>query len=602
MAQLKGGTYVGGELIVATDIYANQFNGSGVGLTKLPITIDTSGNSTYGGILRIGGNGDVSGVANISSIQTTDGNLHLDAGVGKKIYLNYYQGSGINFGSGTLGINATLDSNGSFTTKGNIITNFNGVGNYTECTRFNLSTGGWAAFMLGGPNGSTSGTDANTWGLFVNGSNFRIARNSSSENAGLDLKQDGTAKWLGNNLITAGNIASQSVNSSTFSFNLSQTVSVTGRDPNVFFTETNAGQRSYAEGSNTIGAANPGGTWWFYENIRHTNGTNLWGRQYAHGWEDNANRLLVRNVSAGVWSTWYEFITTKNIATQSVAYAANSGTVVHAGTRTDTALYNILWGVNAATTQLYSCNAIQIQSSTGTIFANMLTTTGNITTGGRLYLNCSGGTAANFIMTGAGEQGIRMYNTNAAGNTNCSIKFANRLNSDWRWIMYTDDFNNGTDDFSILNRAGYVLYANTTGKVGFGTQTLIERLNVNGGVNATGVGKFGDDVTSTNGGITTIMSTNSSGGYGIVGTATTHPLMFIVNGTNQMTINTLGRVLIGSTIDNTVDKLQVTGTLKATGYKSSDGSAGITTTLTFKDLLSVSHTLTFKNGLLTAIS
>ena len=55
------------------------------------------------------------------------------------------------------------------------------------------------------------------------------------------------------------------------------------------------------------------------ENLRHSNGTNYWGKQYAHGWEDNANRLAMRNVSAGTWSGWVEFVTSNN----STSYNSN---------------------------------------------------------------------------------------------------------------------------------------------------------------------------------------------------------------------------------------------------------------------------------------
>jgi hypothetical protein len=57
--------------------------------------------------------------------------------------------------------------------------------------------------------------------------------------------------------------------------------------------------------------------------MRHSNGTNSWGTQYAHGWEDNANRMWKRNISAGVFGGWVEFITSNNIGSQTVANATN---------------------------------------------------------------------------------------------------------------------------------------------------------------------------------------------------------------------------------------------------------------------------------------
>jgi len=62
-----------------------------------------------------------------------------------------------------------------------------------------------------------------------------------------------------------------------------------------------------------------------------------------------------------------------------------------------------------------------------------------------------------------------------------------------------------------------------------------------------------------------------------------------------------GYVGIGQTDPTTItEKLQVNGNVKATGYKSSDGSAGITGTMTTASL--VGKTLTFKNGIVTGFA
>lgn len=62
-----------------------------------------------------------------------------------------------------------------------------------------------------------------------------------------------------------------------------------------------------------------------------------------------------------------------------------------------------------------------------------------------------------------------------------------------------------------------------------------------------------------------------------------------------------GYVGIGQTDPTTItEKLQVAGSVKATGYKSSDGSAGISGTMTTASL--VGKTLTFKDGLITGFA
>jgi hypothetical protein len=59
--------------------------------------------------MQIGGNGGGSGVANIATVQATDGNLHMDNGVGKSMYLNYYNNGVIYLNGGTY----SISSNGS---------------------------------------------------------------------------------------------------------------------------------------------------------------------------------------------------------------------------------------------------------------------------------------------------------------------------------------------------------------------------------------------------------------------------------------------------------------------------------------------------------
>jgi hypothetical protein len=87
------------------------------------------------------------------------------------------------------------------------------------------------------------------------------------------------------------------------------TFTTTNNDWAQSFYDTPATQRSWRE----MSAGGPSGTWWFVENMRHSNSSNYWGKQMAYGWEDNANRMLMRNVSANSFSPWVEFITSQNI-------------------------------------------------------------------------------------------------------------------------------------------------------------------------------------------------------------------------------------------------------------------------------------------------
>jgi Chaperone of endosialidase len=75
-------------------------------------------NSTWGATLQVGGDG-VNAITRtnlIASVVATDGNMHLDSGSAKAIYLNYYSGTGgINFGSGANTIIGTMSNVGDFT-------------------------------------------------------------------------------------------------------------------------------------------------------------------------------------------------------------------------------------------------------------------------------------------------------------------------------------------------------------------------------------------------------------------------------------------------------------------------------------------------------
>lgn len=111
----------------------------------------------------------------------------------------------------------------------------------------------------------------------------------------------------------------------------------------------------------------PGNAWWFYDNYRHSNATNLWGTQIAWGWEDNANRLAQRNVTGGSFGAWVYYLNTGNyasIAPVSVrtlrawgvydgsATSANPGDGVNMGTmtRSSTATYTCNFGITLPNT------------------------------------------------------------------------------------------------------------------------------------------------------------------------------------------------------------------------------------------------------------
>jgi hypothetical protein len=89
------------------------------------VSFQTQNNSTWGARMQLGGNGDPGSVANVAVVQATDGNLHMDCGTGKSMYLNYYRNGIIYLNGGTYNISA----NGSY--YNGTSSNSNTVGGYS---------------------------------------------------------------------------------------------------------------------------------------------------------------------------------------------------------------------------------------------------------------------------------------------------------------------------------------------------------------------------------------------------------------------------------------------------------------------------------------
>lgn len=122
------------------------------------------------------------------------------------------------------------------------------------------------------------------------------------------------------NIAISGNAATAT--NASYAYNYTQSFA---SNWNTDFQNTPAGSVKIAGDTSTgSSTGGPGGTWWFQENMRHTNGTNYWGVQVAWGWEDNANVLKTRNVQGGAFGSWVTYINSNNIGSQSVASATNA--------------------------------------------------------------------------------------------------------------------------------------------------------------------------------------------------------------------------------------------------------------------------------------
>ena len=193
-------------------------------------------NPTWSSYLYLGGDG-VNGItrtASIASIVTTNGNVHIDSGSDKSIYLNYYSGTGgIQFGNGTsAGVTATLSAGGIFTSTADVrapifydsndtayYLNPNATSNLNAATFAGTVTAASAApeivMIASGGNpilrfGDTTGTVNNrNWKLTSNNSangDFLIMRSlttgATAGTVALGFDRDGAATFAGNLSIT----------------------------------------------------------------------------------------------------------------------------------------------------------------------------------------------------------------------------------------------------------------------------------------------------------------------------------------------------------------------------------------------------------------
>ena len=312
-------------------------------------TFLTQPNATWGAKIQLGGNGAGSGVANIATVQATDGNIHLDNGLGKSMYLNYYQNGTIYLNGGSYYISSNGSQYNGNAATATTATTANAVawGNITSKPSYIMS---YQGFTL---DANTMGTNQTGFTYSVNapwtgpiadfsaGGSYDLQINAGYSNTNISYRSRNgdTATWQSwNQFITSANIGSQSVSSATTAtsatsatyLNSSNYIQRTGSSGNATtdFQNTPAGSYRY-DGDDANLTNSPGGTWWFYENMRHSNSSNYWGTQIAWGWEDNANKLATRNVSGGTFGSWVYYLNSNNYSSYALPLSGGtmSGTI-----------------------------------------------------------------------------------------------------------------------------------------------------------------------------------------------------------------------------------------------------------------------------------
>lgn len=388
-------------------------SGTDTGLAKLQVTgsLSITGNmlyptnsksiygpnSTWSSYLHVGGDGvnNITRTGTIASVVTTNGNLHLDSGSDKAMYLNYYSGTGgINFGNGANGANASVTAGGvlaatNVTIGGNQVLH---AGNYSSyalpLSGGNMSgaigrTAHAAGFFQGSYNniGSNSAksnpiytigssynpTDTTIGGMYGIGysHNDFFGNNGGAINWGLYVVANGaysaifseSGAWVKNTLFSiAGNTALHAGNYTSYSPTLTGGsasgtwgISITGTAAALSTTSTISsymGDSGVLFQSYNASASNAA-----QFNITHALGavtiSNARGALTLNG-----------NVSGSSGST------TGNAATASA--------VTMSAARTDAAAYPVVWATTGSTSQMYSATAVNIQSSTGTLNATKL--------------------------------------------------------------------------------------------------------------------------------------------------------------------------------------------------------------------------------------
>jgi hypothetical protein len=145
----------------------------------------------------------------------------------------------------------------------------------------------------------------------------------------------------------------------------------------------------------------------------------------------------------------------------------------------------------------------------------------------------------------------------------------------------------------------------SSGNVGIGTNDPTADLHVQGS-SATDVPIIRSGGYGNSGSKLELAETLSSGemnyGYSFFNDGNSSNTLQIKNHNNSTTGNIAMSIVrqngnVGINVASAGEKLEVNGTVKAQGYKSSDGTAGITGTMSFVDKDSVTRTITYKNGL-----
>ena len=173
-------------------------------------------NTTWSRYLMVGGDGrsNYTNNTSVASVTTTNGNLHLDSASGFDMYLNFYDGDGVKFGSGASGIVGEILSDGS--ARFPIFYDYNNTGYYLDpasTSTTNNITGNIFSGII-----STSGDGQNNYPFRLNSdySSYMVA--AAGNTWGLFWAGNSGARYGTNGQGGPGNIWGNSANPNEFVF------------------------------------------------------------------------------------------------------------------------------------------------------------------------------------------------------------------------------------------------------------------------------------------------------------------------------------------------------------------------------------------------
>jgi hypothetical protein len=286
---------------------------------------------------------------------------------------------------------------------------------------------------------------------------------------------------------------------------------------NTDFQNTTAYQFRY-NGDTAGGTNNPGGTWWFQENFRHSNSSNYWGTQVAWGWEDNANRLATRNVSGNSFGGWVYYLNSNNYnsyaptltgtgasGTWGISVTGNAATVTGGITTSNYTTYTVkrtgnigngdlnsatyytgsqVLGYNTATNRPGgeygtmisinergdTCLQIVVDYSSGYLFSRGIYTGGPTYSAWRTYLNNDNYTTYAPSLTGTGASGTWAISISGTAATATSApNYLPLAGGTMTGPMYTSSYDNSS---KVMFNSASTYYLGLTGNVATGGGSL----------------------------------------------------------------------------------------------------------------------------------